>query len=338
MAGLSFPSAVVAVALLAAGTGPSLAWGSKGHRMIGEVAARNFPTRIPGFLRTPQAAAQIGELAREPDRSRGAGQPHDDDSDPGHFVDVWDDGSVLGGPRVVALPRSRQDYDTALRAMGVTEYKAGWLPYSIADGWQQLVKDFALWRADVAGAKFATRRADKAWLLRDRRLREALTLRDLGVWAHYVGDASQPLHASVHYNGWGDFPNPEGFSGAPGFHARFETRFVDAHIAEADIAARLRPYRDCTCDVMAHVALYMADTQGTVLTAYRLDKAGAFDSGSPDAKAFVAARMAEGAAQLRDLVTDAWGASGTASMGYDPVIPLAEIEAGKADPLPLLRD
>ena len=36
----------------------------------------------------------------------------------------------------------------ALRAAGTDEYRAGYLPYAIIDGWQQLVMDFAYWRAD----------------------------------------------------------------------------------------------------------------------------------------------------------------------------------------------
>jgi len=28
----------------------------------------------------------------------------------------------------------------------------------------------------------------------NRRLREKLTIRDIGIWSHYGGDASQPLH------------------------------------------------------------------------------------------------------------------------------------------------
>ena len=330
--------AVVVLLAAAMSSSPALAWGGKGHRIIGELAVRNFPATVPSFLRTPQAVTAIGELAREPDRSRDAGQPHDSDSDPGHFVDVLEDGTVLGGPRLDALPPSRQDYDTALRAAGSTEFKAGWLPYSLMDGWQQLVKDFVMWRADVAGGKFAKNAADKAWFAGDRRLRETITLRDLGVWAHYVGDASQPLHVSVHYNGWGDFPNPEGFAGAANFHSRFETAFVDANISPDDVAKRFRPRRDCACSIQGHVALYLSQTQAQVLTAYRLDKRGAFDAATPEAKAFVAGRLAEGAAQLRDLVADAWDASTAGSLGYSPTMPLTEIESGRADPLSALRN
>ena len=324
--------------LAAAMPSQALAWGGKGHRIIGELAARNFPAAIPAFLRTPQAVAAIGELAREPDRSRDAGQPHDNDRDPGHFVDVSDDGTVLGGPRLDALPPSRQDYDTALRTVGSTEYKAGWLPYSVIDGWQQLVKDFVLWRADVAGGKFAKNSADRAWFTSDRHLREALALRDLGVWAHYVGDASQPLHVSVHYNGWGDFPNSEGFAGAPNFHSRFETLFVDANIEEGNVAPHLRAYRACSCAIAEHIAAYLTATQSEVAMTYRLDKAGAFDAATSQAQAFVVARLAEGSAMLRDLVADAWDASGQAKLGYSPGTPLTEIESGRVDPLPVLKN
>jgi hypothetical protein len=45
---------------------------------------------------------------------------------------------------------------------------------------------------------------ERAWFEADRRLREKLTLRDIGICSHYVGDATQPLHATVHFNGWGD--------------------------------------------------------------------------------------------------------------------------------------
>src|SRR5262249_47021733 len=134
---------------------PAWAWGGTGHRYIGELAARNFPKEIPAFLRTPQAATQIGLLAQEPDISRNAGQPHDDDSDPGHFLDAADDGSVFGGPKLAALPATRKDFDSALRAVGADEYKAGFLPYNTMDGWQQLVKDFALLRRDMAAQKYA---------------------------------------------------------------------------------------------------------------------------------------------------------------------------------------
>ncbi len=325
--------------LLWAGAGsPALAWGAKGHRIIGEVAAKNFPKALPAFLRTPQAVATIGEFSREPDRSRDAGNPHDADLDPGHFVDLSDDGTVLGGPRLDALGADRQAYDTALRAVAAGENKAGWLPYSIIDGWQQLVKDFALWRADMAGAKFAKSAEARTWLVADRKRRELLILRDLGYWAHFVGDGSQPLHVTVHFNGWGDFPNPHGYGGK-NLHSRFETAFVDANITEKDVALLVGASHAGREAIEARTSAFLLATAAQVEKTYQLDQAQAFDRVTPEAKHFVAERLADGAAMLRDLVVDAWSASGQAVLGYgDMKLPLADVEAGKASPLKQLQN
>ena len=105
------------VALLVLAPVPAWARGATGHRYIGELAVQNFPKEIPAFLRTKQAATEIGLLAQEPDISRNAGQPHDADSDPGHFVDISDDGSILGGPKLSALPATRWVRTNAGRSM-----------------------------------------------------------------------------------------------------------------------------------------------------------------------------------------------------------------------------
>lgn len=314
-------------------SGPVLAWGALGHRMVGETAARHFPKSLPAFLRTPDAIATIGEFSREPDRSRDAGNPHDADLDPAHFVDLSDDGTVLGGPRLDALPANRLDYDTALRAANADASKAGWLPYSIIDGWQQLVKDFAYWRADVAGLKFIKDPAARKWLEADRKRREMLTLRDLGYWAHFVSDGSQPLHVTVHYNGWGDFPNPQNYAGA-NLHARFETNFVNAHIRAKDLTPLLGTYRPHGGTIQDRTTRYLLATAACVEKTYQLDQAQAFDQGTPDAKTFVAQRLAEGASMLRDMVADAWAESAKNQLGYGAnKMSLADIEAGKVSGL-----
>ena len=64
------------------------AWGNSGHRLIGIAAVRALPDELPAFLRTPGAVAEVGELSREPDRTKGGGQPHDRERDTAHFVDM----------------------------------------------------------------------------------------------------------------------------------------------------------------------------------------------------------------------------------------------------------
>jgi len=326
----------LAIVLLATSHAPALAWGWEGHRMIGEQAAKNFSSEIPAFLRTSQASLQIGLLSQEPDRSRNAGQPHDADSDPGHYVNLFDDGSIRGGPTLATLPPTRRDYDTALRAAGSSEYVAGFLPFNIMDGYQQLVKDFALWRMNVAALKYAKKfsltAAQRQYFARQKTVRELLTLRDLGVWAHYVGDASQPMHISVHYNGWGEGPNPQAFVVAPGAHAKFESAFIDANIRDADVAAKMRPYTSCACDIRKRMQEYLSASWALVVPTYTLDKAGAFDTATPASKSFAAERLAEAASQLRDMVADAWRVSGDAMLGYKTKASVADLEAGKIDP------
>src|SRR6478672_7578860 len=108
--------AAACAALVFAAPASVWAWGSSGHRMIGQAAMRALPAELPGFLRSPQAAVDVGEYSREPDRLKRAGRAFDSDRDQGHFVDLSDDGSVLGGPRLGALPATRAEYEKALQA------------------------------------------------------------------------------------------------------------------------------------------------------------------------------------------------------------------------------
>ena len=95
-------AAVSALAILAV-PAAGWTWGSTGHRLIGVAAAERFPTSLPAFLRSRQAVQDIGELAREPDRWKGdVGKLHDAMREPYHFMDIDDDGKVLGGPSVDA--------------------------------------------------------------------------------------------------------------------------------------------------------------------------------------------------------------------------------------------
>ena len=322
----------------------SFGWGSDGHRMISELAVKALPTDLPAFVRTPEAIHEAGYLGPEADRERGAGESFDAERSPAHFVDVSDDLTILGGPSLNSLPATREQYDTALRAVGSDQYKAGYLPYSIIQGFQLLAKDFAYWRVDVAGEKIAKTGAERSWYAQDRVLRERIVLHDLGTWSHFVADGSMPMHASVHYNGWGNFPNPEGFT-QEHIHVPWENTYVHNYLTSADVEAVMPAYQACSCTIEARVAAYLTATQTQVVPFYRLEKAGAFALPSPergsgaaqagklsaDGKAFTAKQVALGAAQLRDMIVEAWQASADQSVGYPPV-KVPDIESGKADP------
>ncbi|MGV9006788.1 MAG: S1/P1 Nuclease [Brevundimonas sp.] len=309
------------------------AWGNSGHRMIGMAAVRALPADLPGFLRSPSAAADVGELSREPDRWKGAGQPHDRERDTAHFVDMDDSGHVLAatGPSIDALPPLKSDYDAALIAAGESVNDAGYLPYAIMDGYQQLVRDFAHWRVLNAMGARETDPGRRAWYQVDRARREALILRDMGVLSHYVGDGSQPLHTSIHYNGWGRFPNPEGFTDSRQTHSSFEGAFVFRAVRfDAVEAAMPAPQLD-GFDLRTRVSAYLRATLAEVVPFYRLEKAGGFAEADPRGTVYATARLAAGAAELRDLTVLAWRASGEVSVGW-PAVKVSEVEAGTVDP------
>ena len=310
--------------------GQALAWGASGHRMIGREAMLALPPELPSFLKVASAVDAVGELSREPDRWRDSGRPHDADRDPAHFLNLGDDGLVFGGATLAALPETRAAYDTAERAAGADSWKAGYLPYAIIDGWQQLAKDFAYWRVDAAAATKVADPAHRAWFDTDRVLREALVLRDLGVLAHYVGDGSQPLHVTVHFSGWGPGPNPEGFT-QERIHARFEGDYVRLRVGLPAVRAAMAPYVACHCAIAAWTSAYLATTSGQVVPFYRLQKSGGFIGDDPRGRDFAARRLAAGATALRDLVVDAWQASARARVGW-PAVGVADVEAGRFDP------
>src|SRR5436190_4375373 len=88
-------------------TGPCWAWGATGHEWISGIAIEKLPDSVPAFVRTPEAAAEIAVMGRELDRSKGAGETHDKERDPSHYVDLADDGSVMGVMPIDSTPPPR---------------------------------------------------------------------------------------------------------------------------------------------------------------------------------------------------------------------------------------
>ena len=323
---MTFRALISALALL--GPGHAFAWGATGHEYVSGIAVETLTSEIPAFLRTPQSIDIIAVLGRELDRSKGAGLTHDSERDPGHYVNLTDDGAVVGVFPLELTPLTREAYDTALRARNFTQYKAGYLPLSIVDGWQQLAKDFAYWRAASVGARSAASASDRTWFDQDRQRREALIIHDLGIWSHYPGDASQPLHVSVHFDGWGPFPNPHGFSIKRGIHAQFEGAFVRANVQRAAVLHAIPAYRSCICTIQDRARAVILGSHREVVPFYELEKAGAFTDGNASGIAFAVSRLAAGAAATRDMIIDAWRASADMGVGY-PMISVRDIESGK---------
>jgi hypothetical protein len=321
---------LLAAAVVVAPASRALAWAETGHRYIGRLGVEALPASAPAFLRDPAVLDQIAELSREPDRWRGAGRTHDSDRDAAHFIDLDDQGLTLSGQTLEALPERRADFEAALVAAHSDVGKSGYLPYAIVDGWQQLAKDFAYWRIETAALARDKDPAHKAWYAMDLKLREQLIVRDLGVWSHYVGDASMPMHVSVHYNGWGDYPNPRAFT-QEHIHSPFEGAYVKANISIGDVRARIAPYKACAGPITPCIDAYLHQTWTQLIPTYELEKRVSWRTASPEGRAFVADRLAAGASALRDLVLDAWTASADMGVGY-PTITVKDVQSGAVDP------
>ncbi|WP_374576641.1 S1/P1 Nuclease [Phenylobacterium sp.] len=312
----------------------ALAWGASGHRMVGEAAMAALPAEVPAFLRQPAAVRDVGELSREEDRSKGAGKVHDHNRDSAHFLDLDDEGKLLGGPPFLPLPATRADYEKALQSAGLDSWKAGYLPYSIIDRRQQLTKDFAYWRVLTYARAHERNRARRAWYAQDLARRQAQILRTIGELSHFVGDGAQPLHVTVHYNGWGDYPNPNGYTTGK-IHGPFEGDFVFANVKPADVTKAMSPLDVQDTSLERRTTEYLLKTSALVAPLYDLEKAGGLSDGNAQGVAFTTDRIAAGASELRNLIVIAWKMSATSNVGW-PVLKVEDVLAGKADPYDFL--
>lgn len=328
-------AAASALALALAAAPVAFAWGSTGHEFVTGAAIAGLSKDVPAFLKTPTTLWQITILGREPDRWKTAGKTHDYERDPAHYINVADDGTIAAGAWTLDnLPLGRDNYEAAARAKGVKPPEPGYLPYAMIDGWQQVAKDFAYYRASTVGAKTAKTAADRKFFADELKLREQLIIRDIGVWSHYVGDASQPLHTTEHHDGWDKYKDPMTYPpqglGAEirGVHSFYDGPFVKQNVTLADVKAAMTPYKDCGCTIEKRVPEMIKATLAQMPALYEFMASGALRDAKPAAKKFTIERLAYGASQTRDMIEDAWKASATMVVGY-PNIPVADIMSGK---------
>ena len=138
---------------------------------------------------------------------------------------------------------------------------------------------------------------------------------------------SQPLHVSVHFNGWGNFPNPNGYTNSKKIHAYFEGEFVKHNLSRAAVT-EVGPYKPCDCSIEQQTRALLLNSLAHVEPLYQLEKEGGFKRGEPRGIAFAQERLWAGAQALRDMIVDAWFDSAQAPVGY-PMVNVRDIESGK---------
>ncbi len=276
---------------VATGTSSSARWSADGHRMATRAALGVLPERMPVFFR--EAGAQLEYLSPEPDRWRdGELKEMDEAWRYDHFIDLEN-----VPPGALNAP-DRFEFMGRLFEAGIQRphQAVGFLPFRIVEVYQRLVTEFAHWRLASPGS-------NREWI-------QARVLNDAGILSHYVVDASQPHHTTIHFNGWAEgVPNPRRFTTDRGFHSRFESGFVRAHLAYEDLPPRMPGSPARLRDVRTAVWEQIRVTNATVERLYELEMEHGFDPDSPpppEAREFVVQRLAAGAEMLAAIWWTAW--------------------------------
>jgi hypothetical protein len=194
------PVALLALALSAAAPVHIEAWGFAGHKMIVDRAIDLLPQEIRPFFQ--KVRTTVVEHAIDPDTYRTVGFT---DETPRHFLDM----DAYGPFPFTDLPH---DYTEAVAKRGLDfVVKNGTLP----------------WRAEEMANRLRDAFRQLASPNPQPWARDDITL-FTAVLAHYVGDAFQPFHACVNYDGQ--------LTNQQGIHARFESELFDRNRDKLRIA------------------------------------------------------------------------------------------------------
>lgn len=176
---------------------PARAWGFNGHKFITDRAIDLLPPELRPFFQKHRVT--IVEHSIDPDTYRTMGFTEEP---PRHFVDM----DAYGPFPFRDLPH---DYQEAVAKRGVDfVLKNGTLPWRTQEIYDQLREAF--------------RQLPTAPYARDNvKLFSA-------VLSHYIGDAHQPFHAALNYDGQ--------LTNQQGIHSRFETELFDRYHDKLRIA------------------------------------------------------------------------------------------------------
>lgn len=301
------------------------AWDYAGHRIVNQVALASLPEDFPAFVREPAAAERIAFLAGEGDRWRNVPDPIMKQSGGSwcdHFLDVEQladaglDAKTVSGFRydfAVAFAAGRAAHPDKFPAIDPaknldhTREWPGFAPWAVAENYARLKSAFAYLKAfeeNGTPEEIANARAN--------------VITYMGVMGHQVGDIAQPLHTTVHHNGWvGE--NPHGYTNWNGIHSWIDGGFLaKVGVTATEVVAKataahpvsLAPRADQRDPLFATVMDYLLAQNAKVETIYQLDKAGKLkvenNSDTSEARAFITGQLLTGGEMLGALWLTAW--------------------------------
>lgn len=279
------------------------AWGGTAHSVIDRAAIEAIPDDGPIFLR--KHVDYIAASASLPDSWRGASENFskiEEDPNHGWFREQFTFLKPIPRSRyefVIALYKRYEaikDSDPATAARTNVRW-TGTLPYAAIEAYDRLVVCMRYVRkAQAEGGDISVPEQHCAF--------QAIRL------GHYIGDGAQPMHDSIHSDGWrGD--NPKAYTTDRSVHGRFESQFVDGmKLTVADIAPRIGAPGHRSGDMFEAFLAFLDEAGDKVGAVYTLEKRNGFaDFADKDVRAMVYERTAAGAAMLRDMLCRAWAES-----------------------------
>jgi len=302
------------------------AWDYTGHRMVNQVALQSLPADFPSFVRDAANVERVAFLSGEPDRWRNVSDPIMKQSG-GSWLDHFCDLEQISdaGMKPETVPSFRFDFIVqfaAGRAAHPDKFPAidatknadhtrewpGFAPWAIAEYYARLRSAFAYLKVfeELGTAEEITNAKANAVYV-------------MGVMGHYVGDCAQPLHTTVHHNGWVG-ANPNDYTTWNGIHSWIDGGFIaKAGISMAEVAAKtalVRPISpaarmDGREPLFVAVMDYLIASHGLVVPLYAMDKAGAFkieDGAGPKTagRDFIVSRLRAGGEMLGAIWLTAW--------------------------------
>lgn len=342
-------------AAIAAMLSPALrAWDYEGHRLVNEVALAALPAGFPQFVHSPQNAERIAFLAGEPDRWRNTTDlPLQQANGMNHYLDIED--IAAAGLSLDHLPSFRYDFAAEFAAGRaahpqnfppidpVKNYDhsrewAGFLPWTITEQFGKLQSAFGYLKAyEELGTpeEIANARANVVYIM--------------GVMGHYVGDAAQPLHTTIHHHGWVG-PNPHGYTTWPGIHGWVDGGFIaKAGIHFAELRPEVTPARalaftpqpDGRDPVFVAAVRFLEEQHRQVEPLYAMQKAGKLGDHdlpvTPEARAFIDGQLVRGGEMLARIWVTAWRTAPADNYLLDSLAARKAREQGLPPPPPHVR-
>ncbi|HVV00118.1 MAG TPA: hypothetical protein VHH88_02075 [Verrucomicrobiae bacterium] len=296
------------------------AWDYEGHRLVNQLALASLPADFPAFAHDAVAADRIAFLAGEPDRWRNNPDlPLRHVNGPDHYIDIEELAHYDLKPE--ALPMFRDDFIAELaiyrhehpdkfaylahqRNDDHTRQLVGLLPWAIVENFAKLKSCFAYLKAFEQHGGTPEEIANA----------QANVIYVMGILGHFAGDASQPLHSTIHHHGWvGE--NPNHYSTDSGIHSKIDGFFK--HDPEATLHELTpRVHTAETISVQGHNANaeqvfraavnFIVDQQKLVEPLYKMEKAEKFEEGNEEGKAFLEGQLLKSGQLLGSLWVTAW--------------------------------